>query len=269
MTYPKPPPPKPVDPSQDQDQSQAQLNLQAQAEGQLQGQGQGELQGQGQGQYQTQYSNNSNENENENENSNTNSNSNSLNNCVTNSINDDVNTTVDTAVNVRVDLGISGNLLQPNSSDAINIDSISDIHDSLLMNNVVNQTVTNGNNFNIDQVSNLSQDNTLSDPSVSYIGGGGPVAYDCYGCPIPTTSGDFSMTATATGGSDSSSTLGALTGNGSTMSGNGAISAAASITQEAFTQHIAMGANIQFNSLTLNNVGHDFADHAGSAAGHL
>ena len=41
-----------------------------------------------------------------------------------------------------------------------------------------------------------------------------------------------------------------------------AADAAASITQDAFTQSIVMGANIQFNSVTVNVAGHDVDPHA-------
>jgi len=65
------------------------------------------------------------------------------------------------------------------------------------------------------------------------------------------------MTATATGGSASSS-FGDIHGGSDGYSGIGAAAANVALTQEAFTQHIAMGANVQFNSVDhLTVAGHD------------
>ena len=66
----------------------------------------------------------------------------------------------------------------------------------------------------------------------------------------PNSVGDFTMTATATGGI-STAELGGLAGDDGDFSGAGASSAAASLTQEAFTQSIVQGANIQFNSIDM------------------
>ena len=58
------------------------------------------------------------------------------------------------------------------------------------------------------------------------------------------------MTASAAGGAASAS-IGTVGGDDGDFGGTAA-SAAASLTQEAFTQSIVMGANIQFNSIDLS-----------------
>ncbi|WP_244560172.1 hypothetical protein [Bosea sp. TND4EK4] len=264
MHYPPPPPPPAADPHQ----------LQGQAQGELQGQGQGQLQGQGsyQGQSQGQYAGqaidtsvwnsacneNANENGNLNGNANLNGNLNLNDNINHNEVQNHVENTVDTAVNVcvNVDLGVDLSCYVPADNDAIDIDSICGTTNSIIMPDVVSQSVTNGNAFNLDQVSNLTDNDSLSNPSVAFNAGG----VDSSGwCGVnPDAAGDFSMTATATGGAATSS-IGDITGDHATQTGIGASTAAASLTQEAFTQHIAMGANIQFNQLDIH-VAHDISD---------
>ena len=93
---------------------------------------------------------------------------------------------------------------------------------------------------------------------MSYSAGG--LDASCYNpCGDASAVGDFSMTAKAWGGT-ATSNVGDLTGDDGTCTGIGAASAAASLTQEAFTQHIAMGATIQFNSIDLQVVGGDIND---------
>ena len=111
------------------------------------------------------------------------------------------------------------------------------------MPDVVNQKLDgDGNQFNIDQVSNLVDNDWLSDAKVSYDGGGG----------------GFHMDAKAEGGDVKiDSKIGDIAGD--TASGVIA-SADAALTQDAFNQTITQGANIQFNSITMNVAGGDFED---------
>jgi hypothetical protein len=107
---------------------------------------------------------------------------------------------------------------------------------------VVNQKLDgNGNQFNIDQVNNLV-DHDVNYSFASYDGKGG----------------DFKMDAKAEGGHvDIDSKIGDIAGNAA--SGVNA-HADAAITQSAFDQTITQGANIQFNSITMNVAGDDFHD---------
>jgi hypothetical protein len=158
---------------------------------------------------------------------------------------------------VTVDLDLSGALTAPADNDAIDIDEISCITDSIIMPDVVNQSTYNGNNFNIDQVNNLADNDSIHGASVSYSAGGLADAC-CYSSPEAV--GDFSMTAKAWGG-EATSHVGDITGDDGGFAGIGAAAANATLTQEAFTQHIAMGANIQFNSIDhLQVVGGDISD---------
>jgi len=243
---------------QEQEQAQAQANLQAQ----LQGQGQG----QGQGQYQTavqslesESSNdnwnangnlngngnlNFNENENEVENKVDNSLDNKVDNDVENNIENTVNNEVNVDVDVKVDLDLSADGL---SSPVIDLHGLECISNSLIMPDVVYQTLNgNGNQFNIDQVNNLVDNDTLNNPSVSFSGSG------------------FEMEAKAEGGeskvdSDMGNVIGAA-------ASGVASSADAILTQSAFDQTITQGANIQFNSNTMQVAGNDLTDdhHLGS-----
>jgi hypothetical protein len=259
-------PQKKNDPNQEQEQEQAQANLQAQ----LQGQGQGQLQGQGQGQYQTavqslesESSNdnwnangnlngngngngnlNFNENENEVDNKVDNSLDNKVDNDVDNNIENTVNNEVNVDVDVKVDLDLSADGL---SSPVIDLHGLECISGSVIMPDVVNQTLNgNGNMFNIDQVNNLVDNDYLSNPQVSYSGTG------------------FEMEAKAEGGeSKVDSEMGNVVG----AAAHGVASSAdAILTQDAFNQTITQGANIQFNSITIQAAGTDITDdhHLGS-----
>src|SRR5712664_1096420 len=237
--------PKKNDPSQEQeqDQDQKQANLQAQAQGQLQGQ----AQGQAQLAVQSLDSNSDNDNKNSNSNDVDNKVDNKLNNKVDNSVDNKVENkvenTVDTKVNVDVnvdlDLKVTGL-----SSPVIDLHGIEDIHGSVIIPDVVNQTLNGGysNAFNIDQVNNLVDNDYLRDAKVSYDGG----------------DGGFHMDARAEGGDVKiDSKIGDIAGN----TASGVIAHAdATLTQDAFNQTITQGANIQFNSITMNVAGHDLHD---------
>src|SRR6185312_5917592 len=113
------------------------------------------------------------------DNSNCNVNSNSVDNSLDNgvcnnlenNIENSVNNHVDTCVNVAVNVDLS--------LDSIPSAPVIDLHgltatDSLIMPDVVNQTLNGGGNqFNIDQVNNLVDNDQLSSPSVTFNGGGG------------------------------------------------------------------------------------------------
>ena len=158
-----------------------------------------------------------------------------------------VENTVDNYVNVKIDLDLSGALTSPADNDAIDIDSIHGLTDSIVMPDVVSQATHNGNNFNIDQINNLTDNDTLHDPSVSYSAGGLDPS-SCNPYYVAEAVGGFSMSASASGGT-AETHVGAIQGGNDGFAGIGAASANVSLTQEAFTQHIAMGANIQFNSV--------------------
>jgi hypothetical protein len=239
---------------------------QHQGQGQLQGQAQGQLQGQGQAQGQSQHAaqavdtsvwnDNANCNSNGNENGNGNLNLNGNLNYNENDIENHVTTTVDTTVTVDLSLVSDLASLVPQDNDIIDIETISGITQSIVMPDAVNQSVMNGNNFNIDQVSNLTDNDTISDPDVRYSSGG--LSDGC--CRSGDNgAGDFSMTATSTGGS-ATTAIGNITGDDGAFGSIGAANAASTINQEAFTQSIATGANIQFNSIDLQVVGNDISD---------
>ena len=237
---------------QEQEQAQAQANLQAQ----LQGQGQGQAQGQGQLQFAVQSLDSKSENDNDNDNKNDNKNSNevdnkldnkvdnSLDNKVDNNIDNKIENTVDNKVNVDVDVKVDLDI------DADGLSSpVIDLHhftatDSIVMPDVVNQTLSGGGNqFNIDQVNNLV-DNDVNTSSANYTSGGG---YPGSG---------FDMDAKAWGGESKidADDIGNRT--------NVASSADAVLNQSAFDQNITQGANIQFNSITMQVAGHDLNDSA-------
>jgi hypothetical protein len=252
----------PKDQDQDQDQKQDQAQAQANLQAQLQGQGQGQAQGQGQLQFAVQSldskSENENDNDNDNKNENDNKNSNevdnkldnkvdnSLDNKVDNNIDNKIENTVDNKVNVEVDVKVDLDL------DADGLSSpVIDLHhftttDSVVMPDVVNQTLYGGGNqFNIDQVNNLA-DQDVNTSNATYNGGG---SYPGSG---------FDMDAKIEGGESKidGAHMGDTVGAGAGISS----SADAILNQSAFDQNITQGANIQFNSITIQAAGHDLTD---------
>jgi len=161
---------------------------------------------------------------------------NKISNCVENSIDNKVD--VDVKVNLDLDLDANGL-----SSPVIDLQGIHGIDSSLIMPDVVDQWMTgNGNQFNIDQVNNLVDNDSVCDPKVAFYGG----------------ESDFSIDAKMIGGDVKfDGDVGDAIGNSAT----GAVASAdATLSQEAFTQTITQGANIQFNSLTMNVAGDDWSD---------
>jgi hypothetical protein len=251
------------DQDQEQDQDQKQAELQAQLQGQLQGQGQG--QGQAQAQFALNgnanlngngnYSENDNDNDNKNENENSNelknevdnkvenSVDNKVDNDIKNSVENHVENKVDVAVDVKIDLDLS---TLPDDQDVIDIDSIHHIYGSVVMPDVVTQDLRgDGNQINIDQVNNIVDNDFLWDPDVSYSGGRGDFKQDAWADGGHVKLDDPKIDIDADGGT---------IGDTLTTSADGVAS------NEAFTQNIVMGANIQFNSITMNVAGDDLTD---------
>jgi hypothetical protein len=241
-------PQKKYDPSQEQEQGQANL------QGQLQGQGQAQLAVQSLDSKSD--NNNSNDTKNSLDNSVDNNTSNktdnstdnkvdnSLDSKVSNSVENNVENTVDTKVNVDVNLDLHATGL---SSPVIDLQGFG-ANDALVMPEVVNQTLNGGGNmFHLDQVNSLIGDTKIDGVTVSY---NGSSSYD------PTAG--FSMDAKVAGGDSKidDTHMGSAVGAGA-----GVVSHAdAALTQSAFTQTITTGANIQFNSATIQAAGHDLTD---------
>jgi len=260
-------PQKKYDPknNQDQDQKQDQLQAQANLQAQLQGQGQG--QGQGQLQFAVQSLDSKSENENNNDNKNDNKNSNENENKLDNNVDNKLDNKVDNNVDNKVDNNID-NKIENTVDNKVNVDvnvdvdlglkadglssPVIDLHhftttDSIVMPDVVNQTLNGGGNqFNIDQVNNLA-DQDVNTSSASYSGGG---SYPGSG---------FDMDAKIEGGE--SKIDGAHMGDAVGAGAGIASHADAILNQSAFDQNITQGANIQFNSITIQAAGHDLADH--------
>ena len=121
----------------------------------------------------------------------------------------------------------------------------------------VNQNISGdgtNTNFNLDQVNNLVDNDTLSNPSVSYSSCGELGVAIGIGGDAEASPG-FSMSASADGGYAKIEEADAKMHDGEGASV--AADATASISQDAFTQSIVMGANIQFNSVTVNVAGND------------
>jgi hypothetical protein len=240
------------DQDQKQDQAQAQANLQAQ----LQGQGQGQAQGQGQLQFAVQSLDSKSENDNDNKNDNKNSNENEnkldnrvdndVDNKVDNDIDNKIENTVDNKVNVDVNVDLDLDLKADGlSSPVIDLNHFTTT-DSIVMPDVVNQTLNGGGNqFNIDQVNNLA-DQDVNTSTTTYSGGG---SYPGSG---------FDMDAKIEGGE--SKIDGAHMGDAIGAGAGIASHADAVLNQSAFDQNITQGANIQFNSITMEVAGHDLTD---------
>ena len=116
---------------------------------------------------------------------------------------------------------------------------------SVIMPDVVTQTMTAGNQFNIDQVNNLV-DNDVNWSSATYNGGGGGAWHD--------PGASFSMDAKIEGGESK------IDADNIESRANVASSADAAINQSAFDQNITQGANIQFNSLEIQSAGTTLTD---------
>jgi hypothetical protein len=167
---------------------------------------------------------------------------------------------VDVSANVDSDPGIH----QAGLIDLNNV-QMPDLSGSFFANadNSVQTLNGDGNVFHLDQINNLVANNSLCDASVSYTAGneaysnGDPTNPWC--CSDPTgnshasaSGGGFSMSASADGAYATANNSGA----GADATVGGAVNGA-SISQAAFTQNIVLGANIQYNTMTLGVIGHD------------
>ena len=251
------------DQDQDQDQKQDQLQAQANLQAQLQGQGQG--QGQGQLQFAVQSldskSENDNDNDNENDNKNSNENENKIDNKVDNSLDNDVDNTLDNKIDNSIDNKIE-NTVENKVNVEVNVDLDLDLkadglsspvielghfqtYGSVVMPDVVDQKMGDGNQFNIDQVNNLV-DNDVNWSSANY--NGGPGGSWCE------PGASFSMDAKIEGGESK------IDADSIGERANVASSADAILNQSAFDQNITQGANIQFNSITIQAAHGDVND---------
>ncbi|HVC52989.1 MAG TPA: hypothetical protein VND87_13290 [Stellaceae bacterium] len=162
-------------------------------------------------------------------------------------------------VNVNVDLSASGNLGGDNHSwnglvdnTHAHLDAGANLFTPVF--DPIQTTDTGGHNFALDQVNNLVANNDASHNSVSLSAG----AYGDAG--VPSSGALVSLNAGGGIGDSATHAEGAATTATSTNS----------ITMSAFSQSIVLGANIQFNSLTLNNVGGDSVSAVGGhAADHI
>lgn len=265
---------------QGQAELQGQLQGQGELQGQLQGQGQGQDQGQGQEQSQSSsneannyagnevesYSGNLSENGNLNGNANGNLNGNANLNYSENGVDNDVNNTVDnavtndvtTTVSTTVDVSVSGDFGPPTETSVLHMD---DLGFGSLDGNFINlpdlsiQTLTgDGNIFNLDQVNSLVDTDVLNGASVGLdvSAGGGGGLLDFLSSDPGGPSFSFSQNATANGGNATNTT-----DIGDHGTANGTANGSGTLTQEAFTQHIVMGANIQYNTMPISVVGGD------------
>jgi hypothetical protein len=114
------------------------------------------------------------------------------------------------------------------------------------MPDVVDQKMGDGNQFNIDQVNNLVDQDTNTS-SASYSGGGGGSWFD--------PGASFSMDAKIEGGDAR------LTATTIGERADVASHADAALNQSAFDQNITQGANIQFNSITIQAAGDNITDN--------
>ncbi|AWI87254.1 hypothetical protein C0214_02130 [Methylobacterium sp. DM1] len=272
---------------QGQAELQGQLQGQAELQGQLQGQAQGQDQGQDQDQDQDQsqtsingavnYASNevdsssTNGNLNGNANGNLNGNANlnfnenaidnDLDNGVTNSVDNDIDNDITTSVNTTVDVSVSGDFGPPTETSVLHMDDLGiETLDGNFLNlpDLSTQTLNgDGNIFNLDQVNSLVDADVLNGASVSLNAGAGG-------------SRDFGL-FTDGGGSDPGGPSFSFTQNGSAYGGTanntselgeygtatGTANGSGTLTQEAFTQHIVMGANIQYNTMPISVVGGD------------
>jgi hypothetical protein len=190
-------------------------------------------------------------NSNSNHNTNANCNTNDLDNKIDNHVSNCVDNTVSTHVNVDVCLTVDESGLSSPVIDLSNL-NMAQSFGSLIMPDVVNQNLTDHSNaFNIDQVNNLVDNDVSNGASVTFNGGGGGSELACDPWHQDSSSpAGFNMDAKIHSGDSS------IDGTS-----NGAASSAdATLNQDAFTQTITQGANIQFNSLTIQAAGDHIQD---------
>jgi hypothetical protein len=135
--------------------------------------------------------------------------------------------------------------------------SVSDLQGiQFLDGHLTNQDVTGAGNdtaFNIDQINNMVDNDSITCPSVSYQGGNGGFP-DCYNG-YAGSGGDFTLKATAYSGEAHTAYNTAQIGYDGSISGAGSATSAATAHADAFSQNISMGANLQINTSTLDVLG--------------
>jgi hypothetical protein len=242
---------------------------QSQSQWEHQGQGQSQSEAQAQAQLQASLNangnlnGNGNYNESENANGNGNLNGNGNGNLNGNfNINDNTSTTT-----VHVDVGVTADMGPPSMDnydhDVIDMDAFC-ATDAIIIPQVVNQDICEGNAFNVNQANNLNDSDSITHASVSSgaigasaWGSGYESCNPCDDSALPSEATGFSMSAEATGGSATVGDICGIDADAARFDGLGAASADASVNQEAFTQTISQGANTQFNSMDLNVAGGD------------
>ena len=165
-------------------------------------------------------------------------------------------------VNVNVNVDVAATLGPPSETGVLNMDNLQLYNGDgsfVVMPDLGTQTLNGGGNiFHLDQVNDLVSNGTVSGLTDglsvgSMSGGDGGMAASGDTWHLPSELGgngggssfSFSQTGSSTGGT---ATLGDA-GTAGTVGG--------AVTQEAFTQHVILGSNIQYNSLPISIVGHD------------
>ncbi|ODS02838.1 hypothetical protein AUC71_13135 [Methyloceanibacter marginalis] len=215
---------------------------------------------------------NSNENKNENENKVENEVDNKLenkvdndvDNKVSNEVKNEVKTDVETKVDVDVSIDLDLDSL-PTDDDLIDIEYFNaDDNEGIvqaLANNVWQDVDGKGNDnaFNIQQVNSLVDNDYLNSPEVKYDADHVDGKMDDKFDDGNIGAASFIQQAFADGGEAKMDDAKAETEIGN-ISGTGTTTADAIVNQEAFTQNIVQGANIQFNSNEISVVGDDATD---------
>ncbi|MEP2982279.1 MAG: hypothetical protein ABJN39_07570 [Sulfitobacter sp.] len=161
--------------------------------------------------------------------------------------------------------------------DLIDFDNVGEFEIDSMLADALNGS---GNDmaFSFDQANDMIDNDTVNDPDVTYnggdpggdggVGGAGQAARH-HGEPADggmggSAAGGFYQTATGTGGSSEMGNFNAGGASGGAghdaMNLNSTTSADASLTQEAFTQNLTLGANIQYNLAETSVVGGNSSD---------
>lgn len=190
--------------------------------------------------------------------------------------NNNTNTSsLDNRLNNSINLAVNTPTTAPSEIGNLNLDHLH-LNNAggsfFLMPDMGTQTLSgDGNLFHLDQVNNLVNNNTASDLSVGLgIGGtespfGGFLSDASGGGVNASPDFNFSQVANSMGGTSNET----FSNSGDHGSLTGAANAAQStLGQEAFTQHISLGSNIQYNSLPVSLVGGDSLSNIDGTAAH-
>jgi hypothetical protein len=287
-----------VNPTQSQQQQEQQRQRQQEQQQQQQRQreqqqqDQSEYQNQNQGQWQFSLSDNKNDNKNDNKSVNANLNGN-LNANLNLNANKNVNVNetkvdVDVDVDLKVDGEIKPGVFDIDFDEEVIDNEFDDLKDQaqLFQNiDITNQNLPGEGNdqaFALDQINNMQDADYLGSSTVSsgVISAGSdprgpmyPAAADA--APAPDIDANvvlggvgFQQIANiGPGGSATANDATGRVGDDGNVEGVGSASADISVTQNAFSPNIVMGANIQFNQLDITAVGGD--DPSGDPGGHM